>query len=147
MAIVLLDCEDAPNGADVVGKINELCDDSNMADLAWTDIDEITNFSDASAVGYAQYTKRGKVVYLRGLVVASATSSGFPQFATLPVGYRPPATVRFVCTGYDDSGAVATVGRVSIQSTGECYIQHLNGSPSIENNDFFSLDGLFFFTE
>jgi hypothetical protein len=77
-------------------------------------------------------------VWLRGLVEATANQAAWSNIFTLPVGYRPPASVQF-----DTAGPAGTMSRVEVTaSTGG-----VSPSAAVATSGFVILDGLSFDVE
>ena len=83
------------------------------------------------STGSVQYRKVGDLVFLRGL--AARTSGSATVIATLPVGYRPPATYYF--------------GTTSNSGDASCYINSSGQIVWVSGGvTWFSLSGIFFGT-
>ena len=88
--------------------------------LGWEDIDFEASFGAVS--GSASYRRDGKVVRLRGWVNGLASASG-QLIATLPAGYRPEQTSRFIALQ-----AAGNQVRIDIATTGAMTYSHATGT-------------------
>lgn len=105
----------------------------------WSDLPLASGFYSPpnSSWQKAQYRKIGDIVYLRGTItIDSGLIDGGDIVATLPAGYRPPATVTFVSEPHH---SLTTKHRLDVSATGSVSIQRRAGdTPHV------ALDGVFF---
>lgn len=74
---------------------------------AWTTLPLVGGWVAEAPAGFAlpEYRKIGDMVYLRGSIKSGAAG----QFATIPVGFRPPTSLRMFYGGMDGGGVFSTV--------------------------------------
>ena len=83
----------------------------------------------SAAEGQAPSVRKiGNVVYLRGSVTNGTTWSEHAAFLTIPSGYRPPISARFIQWGYGTYRYT-----LSVEPTGTCVANHITND---QNGDF-----------
>ena len=83
----------------------------------------------SAAEGQAPSVRKiGNVVYLRGSVTNGTTWSEHNAFLTIPLGYRPHVSARFIQWGYGTYRYT-----LSVEPTGTCIANHITND---QNGDF-----------
>lgn len=94
-------------------------------------------WADLAGFEAATYSKHGRVVRLQGIVTKTAgVPAGGNVIGTLPVGFRPTATVIFVVW----TGSPPQAGRLDVQANGDV----VWSAGGVAETDFTNLSGVSF---
>ena len=100
---------------------------SKLADSGWVACGMGNGLS--AAEGQAPSVRKiGNVVYLRGSITNGTSWSSHDSFLTIPSGYRPPVSARFIQWGYGTYRYT-----LSVESNGTCIADHVTND---QNGDF-----------
>lgn len=89
-----------------------------------------------------QYRRIGNEVKLRGLMVVNTSTGTNPVICTLPVGYRPPATMGAWAWGYLGSGS-EIAGKLNINTDGTILFSTAT-APAFTSGGYIFLNASFF---
>lgn len=107
--------------------------DTALADTGWINLNLNSGWSCPYNTDIAKYRKIGNVVYLRGLLVGTASASNV--IATLPDGYRPSGHFeRFACPHQQINYVNIEVG----------YTGEIKDYTKVSDREFISLYGINF---